>query len=102
MSLALADIKGSVSLFKNESEQYMKIIFSCFDDAKNIIKIEDKKGININEVVDGKIIMKYLGIKSGKTVGKIKKQIIEKLSDKYFEDKKQLQLEFKKILKKLK
>lgn len=102
MNLALADIRGSISLYENKDEKYMKIIFSCLDDAKNIISIENKKGIDIKSTVDGKFIMKYLGIKSGKTVGKIKNQIIKQLSDKTFESRGQLQKEFEKILEKLK
>lgn len=102
MSLALADIKGSIPLFENKDEKYMKIIFSCLEDAKKIISIENKKGIDIKSTVDGKFIMEYLGIKSGKTVGKIKNQIIKQLSDKKFESNGQLQKEFEKILEKLK
>ncbi len=99
ISLACADSKSSIYENGDGETKYFNKIFDFFENAKDEIENENKKGIDIEKIVDGKIIMKELNLETGEKIGKIKKQIVTELSDKNFDNKEEAQKEFIKILK---
>ena len=102
MDLAYADSESSIQESGNNNKKHFEKIFNFFEDAKKEIENENKKGIDIEKIVNGRIIMEELNLKSGSEIGKIKKQIIGELSELDFETKEEAEKKFLEILKKLK
>jgi hypothetical protein len=102
MDLAYADSESSIQESGNNNKKHFDKIFNFFEDAKKEIENENKKGIDIEKIVNGRIIMEELNLKSGSEIGKIKKQIIGELSELDFETKEEAEKKFLEILKKLK
>ncbi|HNV97337.1 MAG TPA: CCA tRNA nucleotidyltransferase [bacterium] len=102
INLAQADTNACIYEDEGAHIKDFDYIFELFDIAKSELNEENKKGIDIKKIVNGKIIMQELKLNSGKKIGEIKNQIIEELFEQNFESKERAEEEFLKILKKFK
>lgn len=103
--IKLGKADSNACIFENSpvnDDNFFNTVYKFIKLANNDLLNDIRLGIIPEKIINGEIIMKHLGIKSGKKIGEIKKFLMNEVLHKTFSSKQELNNYVNKLLEKMK